>query len=203
MPVTKVGSVRHITKDPSDRFRYMKTKSLAEHQMLLPLGAFVYTAIFTLWEYVNGGVVTHHLLADEDMPGVSNWWGLVIIPLLAWITVAAIRYRRRGSAASLQDLRKKDKIVLKRFLAALIFGMGASLLWKFKLDDVLQYYILIPVVIAFFRPVHLPEFLLGFTLGMLYSFGGVLPVIVGLVLMILCFVIRKLTQWIGSAVVSK
>ena len=70
----------------------------------------------------------------------------------------------------------------QRFLAALVFGIIASILWELRLEQVLQYYILFPILIAFFKPVHLPEFLLGFTLGMIYSFGGILPIIIGIIL---------------------
>jgi hypothetical protein len=181
----------------------MKTKSIAENKALLAIGAFVYTAVFTLWEYVNDGVATHHLFADKDLPGASNWWGLVSMPLLAWIVSALIKHRRSRTSESLQDLKEKDKRVFKRLLAALLFGITASILWELKLENVLQYFILLPILIAFFRPVHLPEYLLGFTLGMIYSFGGILPIFIGLILIILCFLVHKLTQLFKSVAFSK
>ena len=180
----------------------METKSLAENKLLLAIGAFIYTAVFTLREYLNDGVVTHHVFANEDLPGVSNWWGLATVPLLAWIVSSSIRHRRSRKKVAIQERKEKDKRVLKRFLAALVFGIIASILWELRLEQVLQYYILFPILIAFFKPVHLPEFLLGFTLGMIYSFGGILPIIIGIILMIICFLIHKLVLLIKSVAFS-
>jgi hypothetical protein len=54
-------------------------------------------AIFELghlfWEHVNGGVLSHHLLNRSDFPSISNWWGIIILPLLAWFSTTRIRKR--------------------------------------------------------------------------------------------------------------
>ena len=37
------------------------------------------------WEALHGGIVTHHLLQRADLPGISNAWGLLVLPALgAW-----------------------------------------------------------------------------------------------------------------------
>ena len=181
----------------------MKTKSFVENKFLLVAGAFVLTALFVLREYLYDGVVTHHLLANEDLPGISNWWGLLTIPLLTWIVSTLLKRRRRIKKQSLQNLEENDKRVLKRFFTALIFGIAVSIFWELNLENVLQYFILLPILIAFFKPVHFPEFLLGFAIGMIYSFGGILPIIIGLVLLIICFSIHMLIQLIKTAASSK
>ena len=35
-----------------------------------------------LLENFQGGVKSHHLLARKDMPAISNWWGLLIVPIM-------------------------------------------------------------------------------------------------------------------------
>ena len=164
----------------------------------MALGAFVIVFLLTLREYFTEGVITHHLLAREDLPGFSNWWGLLTIPLLAIIVAALIKHRRRRAAESEIDREKHDKIVFRRLLAALLFGLTVSLLWELNLEFVLPYFILLPLLLAFFIPVYLPEYLFGFVLGMIYSFGGILPIIIGLVLLILSFIIHKIVGFIKS-----
>ncbi len=169
-------------------------KSIMNNKILIPLGAFILTSVFILWEYFNGGVVTHHLLAREDLPGLSNWWGLLTIPLLSWLVISIIDKRRDKKIKSESNFEDYETRILKRFLAALLFGIIASLLWEFNLENILQFYILFPILISFFKPVHIPEYLLGFVIGMLFTFGGILPIIIGIVLLILCFVINKVVQ---------
>ncbi|WP_282122303.1 hypothetical protein [Algibacter mikhailovii] len=172
-------------------------QSLGSKKLSIIIGAFIFAAICIVWEHFNGGVITHHLLAREDLPGISNLWGLLSIPLLAWLTVSlTIKQRNKIIKSEPRNLKIFDNKTLKGFLAALLFGIIASLLWEFKFSNSLQYYILAPVLIAFFKPVHLPEYLLGFVIGMLFTFGGILPIIVGTILLILFFLVNGLMKGI-------
>lgn len=177
-------------------------KLIIQNKSLVITGAFIITAVIILREYFNGGVITHYLLAREDLPGFSNWWGLLTIPLLSWIVVTLIQRRLGREAVSGVDPKKRESKLQKRFLAALLFGIICSLLWEFGLASVLQYFILLPLLVAFFRPIHLPEYLLGFVIGMLYSFGGVLPILIGLVLLLLCFLINLIIQFLRKMILS-
>jgi len=169
----------------------MKFKSILNNKIRTTIGALILTALFILWEYLNGGVNTHYLLAREDLPGISNWWGLLTIPILTWFVLSLIQ-RRQNNDKRLQPMPANEETnILKRFLASLIFGIMMSILWEFRLEGILPYLIFLPVVIALFRPVHLPECLLGFVLGMLYTFGGILPIIVGSVLVVLSWIANK------------
>lgn len=178
-------------------------KSIFENRIKVTIAAFIIVLIFILIEHYNGGVETHYLLAREDLPGISNWWGLLTIPLLGWIVSTLTTHRRNKKVKSKQNLEEDNNNVLKRFIAALIFGIVASILWEFNLENILQYFILLPILIALFIPVHLPEFLLGFVLGMMYTFGGILPIIVGLVLLTICFVINELIRFLKNVILPK
>lgn len=37
------------------------------------------------WEWSQGGIISHHLLADPSMPAMPNAWGLLWLPLLAYL----------------------------------------------------------------------------------------------------------------------
>lgn len=152
-------------------------------------GVLLFTSSCILWEHLNGGVITHHLLARKDLPGISNWWGLLNIPALTWISLFLIHKRR-------QQNEELENTIVKRVLAAFIFGLIASILWEFNFDEILPFYILLPLPIALIKPLHLPEYLLGFVLGMLFTFGGILPILVGLVLILLCYLIHKIIRFL-------
>ncbi len=173
----------------------MKIETIIKNKMYPVLGAFLLTLAFILWEYFNGGVITHHLLASEDMPGMSNWWGLLTIPFLTWVSAIIIDKRETKRRKLHPDSKSFTKQILVRFLAALLFGLIAGMCWEFGFEGFLQYYMLSPILIAVFSPLYLSEYLVGFVIGMLYTFGGILPILLGIVLVILCFIVYKTIQF--------
>lgn len=162
-------------------------------KLRVTLASGFYTLGLILIEYFSGGVVTHYPLADDSLPGITNWWGMITIPLLAWITMTVIE-KRKGQT---------DAITKNPFwLGGLIFGFSVGLLLEFRLEQILQFYIILPWVFALFLKIYRIETLLGFALGMLYTFGGVLPIAIGSILQlvgfILFWVIHYGTTWIFS-----
>ncbi|NND80052.1 MAG: hypothetical protein HKN53_09140 [Maribacter sp.] len=178
-------------------------KSLLDHRIKLPLLAFLVVGLCLALEHFTGGVVTHHLLARDDMPGVSNYWGLVSVPLLAFVVAYVIHRNRYKKTTSEEKLKQHEDVVFKRFIAALAFGITISLLWELRLESVLPYLILLPLLLAFFRPVHYPECLLGFVLGMVYTFGGILPILIGTVLLIIAYLINRIIRLLKRVFVPK
>ncbi len=177
-------------------------ESIFDKKPLIIIGTFILTSVFILLEHYNGGIITHHLLAREDLPGISNLWGLLSIPLLTWLSIALIGNRRNKiSQTDGEKLKSFDKTTWKGFLAALLFGISASLLWEFNFAHILQYFILLPVLIAFFKPVYMPQHLLGFVIGMLFTFGGILPILFGTVLLVLCFLVNKVIGILKSTLI--
>ena len=127
----------------------MNLKSVVNNRILGSISAFLITLLFVLWEYFSGGVVSHNLLARADMPAFSNWWGLLTVPLLFWISIYFINKRQAKGIESGSTPEEYQNEVLKRFLAALAFGLLMSILWEFNFQQILQYLILLPIVIAF------------------------------------------------------
>jgi len=162
----------------------MKIEDLLKKKFILVLLTVIIVCVSLTWEYFNGGVAKHYLLADDTLPGFSNYLGLISLPILAFITSSMHGVR----------LENSESTVTRNFVFGLMFGLGVSLLWEFRLESVLSYYILLPVFLSLFFKVHYIESFFGFALGMLYTFGGVLPIIIGLVLVVLSFVVSKITN---------
>ncbi|SFR31257.1 hypothetical protein SAMN04490243_0084 [Robiginitalea myxolifaciens] len=152
---------------------------------LAALIAFGLVSLQLFYEYTHGGVVSHHLLAREDMPAISNWLGLISIPLLAYLVVRSLRSRvtRNGD-----DARTG---IAAGFVGGLAYGLLMSGLWEFDLDAYMPPLLLLPLLLAFFLPVYRWECFLGMVLGMAWTFGGILPIAIGLLLVLCCWIIYK------------
>ena len=127
-------------------------------------------ALLLGWLHVNGGVPSHHLLADPSLPKLSNWWGLLTLPLLAWYLLGRIERRRLANPAAPQG-------DLTAFVGALAFGALLSLLFTAGRHDATGYMAQSVFVLALFYPIHRAACVLGFVLGMTWTFGAVLPMI--------------------------
>lgn len=130
----------------------------------------VVMALLLGWQHLNGGVPSHHLLADASLPTLSNWWGLLTLPVLAWFLLGRIERRRRADPAAPHG----DSAA---FAGALVFGAVLSLLFTAGRHDATDYMALSVFVLALFYPVHRAACVLGFVIGMTWTFGAVLPTI--------------------------
>ena len=130
------------------------------------------------WEYTHGGVFAHHLLNNPDMPAISNWWGLLVIPLLTWWLVGRIQRsvmaRRRGGELNYQ---RGGIVPWTGFVAALVYG--AALAIAFSLGSPFVNYLFFALLaLALVIRAWRAEFVLGFVLGMTFVFGAVLPTLI-------------------------
>lgn len=144
------------------------------------------------WNYFNGGVPSHHVLADESLPLISNWWGALVIPSLTWILTYLIQkrvYRSRNYGKA-----KQLKKALISFVAALVFGALLAVFFTLGLSDLPGYMLLGVLFAALFLPIYRAEYLLGFVFGMTYTFGAVLPTVVGCILALIAAAIYLLLR---------
>ncbi len=169
---------------------YPMLKALLRNKVATAAGFGLVILALILREYFSGGVITHHLLAQEDMPGFSNWWGLFTVTSLALIVLWLVDRRLQ------QHPETKEGSVLRAFFGALLFGVAMGVLWEFGMVEILSKAIWLPLVLALFLPVYRPEYLLGFVVGMAYTFGGILPILFGVVLLTGSFIIHKLARWV-------
>ena len=140
---------------------------------------------FLVWQNFHGGVVSHHLLNRADMPAISNWWGGLLLPLMTWFLIGRV-YRRVASQTGV-SLR----YALIGFIGALCFGVLLSVFFTLRDDQVTGVIFESLFVVALVVPIYRAEYLLGFVLGMAYTFGGVLPSIVGSVMALITMVIYR------------
>lgn len=138
------------------------------------------------WEALHGGIASHHLLQSADMPALSNAWGLLILPALAaW---AAGRLPPAPPAA-------RDWLpVAAGFAMPLLLGAALSLAFALKLQALTEAIFFGLLLLALLLPAHRPEQLLGFVLGMSWTFGAVLPTLVGGVIAGLSWAMRHLVR---------
>lgn len=138
-----------------------------------------------LWQYFHEGIPSHYFLADKTMPLVSNAWGALVIPITTWFLL----FRVNSGLFSDSDTIPFPKHTLIAFLSALLFGfaLGISIVNRFELF--LSNVPLILFSFALFFPTYKAEYFLGFVLGLTYFIGGVLPVVVGSVFLLISAVI--------------
>ena len=167
--------------------------------------AIVTFAIWTLlvWNYFHGGIPSHHLLADENLPEVSNIWGGILLPVLTWFLLYRIQVRinRRNNANS--SVTYSISKILYGFVAAVLFGIVLSTFFTFGNTDVPGYMLILLFLLAVFIPVYRSEYILGFVIGMTYTVGAVLPTLVGSILTLIGFVIYFCARPVLSYVRSK
>ena len=146
--------------------------------------------IILAWDYNHGGVPGHHILADETLPKISNWWGGLLLPLLTWFLLYRIQIRSTTTNGGNAETPTYFKNILYRFALALLFGIVLAVFFSFGNTDIPGYMILVVFPLALFFPIYRSECLLGFVIGMTITFGGVLPTGIGTILLLLCALIH-------------
>jgi hypothetical protein len=134
------------------------------------------------WEYFHGGVRTHHFLARSDMPAFSNWWGLLVLPALAWFAGGCVEKRIALKSAGDDAAVKLPASVIAGFVGGLLFGVLLSTSFMTGHDSISSALFQGMLLLALLLPVYRAECLLGFVLGMTFTFGAVLPTFIGSVI---------------------
>jgi len=140
---------------------------------LLPYGlglALLATAAHLGWEVTHGGVKTHHLLARGDLPGASNWWGLLILPLLGGFASRTVTGRVRASQGTVAN-------AAAALVGSLLIGIALSASFTAGYESVTSGIFLAALIAGLVLPTYRAEFMFGFVLGMTFVFGPVLSLI--------------------------
>ena len=147
-------------------------------QFRLYFTGFISLAIWALlaWNYTHGGIPSHHVLAQEDLPEFSNLWGALLIPALTWFLLT--RIQKRIPAGQIGLLGIPSNIVFG-FLGALIYGILLATFFTLGNSDMSGLLFQGVFLLALFFPIYRSEYLLGFVLGMTYTFGAILPTGIG------------------------
>lgn len=153
---------------------------------------------FLAWDYFHGGVPTHYILHNDDLPGFSNWWGAITTPLVTWGLLYLIYLRTLK-----QDSKNKTASIVYGFVGFFLYAVVMSYLFSTGSETVLLYLTLGLIILSFFVPIYRPECLLGYILGMIYVFGSILPLLFGVIFWTLYSIAYKLPRGIIGYYKSK
>lgn len=159
------------------------------------------------WDHFHGGVPRHYLLHDPGMPAISNWWGGVLLPAMTWFLAGRI-HRRVQDPEGENGLAKTYPVaVIVGFVGSVLFGALLSILFNTDHETVLSYMVMSLPLLALLFPIYRAEYVLGFVLGMTFTFGAVLPtgfaVLVALVGLVLYQFVRPVLLHIGRWAAGK
>jgi len=163
---------------------------MASHPIDRPragLTVLVTIAIWSLlaWRHFHEGVPAHHLLHNPDLPRISDWFGGLLLPVLTWglLSLAKRRVMATGSPGV--------KSVAVGLVAGAAVGVVMAVTFFSGHESLTSYLFFGLLPLALFVPVHRPECLLGFVLGMTAGFGAVLPTLFGSLMALATFVIHR------------
>jgi len=155
--------------------------------------AIVSIAIWTLliWDYFHGGIPSHHLLANDKLPAVSNGWGAILLPLLTWFLLYRIHKWALCNHDEIAKSPRRLHRLVYRLFSAFLFGALLSAFFTFGYADICGYMVLGLFPLAIFFPIYRAECLLGFVLAMTFTFGAILPTGFGGLLCLACFLLYR------------
>jgi hypothetical protein len=154
------------------------SKNLGFFLTILPFLYGLYYYIFNLMEVC----LRITFLADESYPKISNWYGLLIISILSFIT-----YKKFKTTPFL----KKE---LLESIIAILYGLLIYLCFKNYLKFDPSYLFIGIFIIGIIYPIYRIHIYFGVILGMTYGFGAVLPAVM--------IVLAILLSWISHTLVK-
>lgn len=123
------------------------------------------------WEYTHGGVKSHHLLNRADLPAISNWWGVLALPVLGWLASHVVARREAAEVGSTLK-------ALQAFFGAFLIGIALSTAFVTAHEALTSGIFLAALAAGLILRTYRAEYIFGFVLGMTFVFGSVLPTFV-------------------------
>ena len=139
-----------------------------------PVMAFAAAAAHLAWEASHGGIRSHHLLNQADLPAVSNSWGLLVLPVLGWLAAYFVRCRAQSNAHAPSQ-------ALVAYMGSLVVGLALSAAFRLDLSSVTSGLFFAVLLSGVVLRTYRAEYVFGFVLGMTFVFGSVLPTMAALV----------------------
>ena len=147
--------------------------------------------ILLLWNHFNGGIPSHHILANENLPKISNAWGAILMPVLTWLAVNRVGARENIKDKSIREIPLK---VIITFFTSLFIGLSIATSFTLAISGLPLVLLQLVLAASLFFPIYRAEGLLGFVLGITYTFGAVLPTGVGLILCVIGYLVYNLVR---------
>jgi hypothetical protein len=171
----------------------MTDKSAYRLELSVVAFAVLFPAAYLAWQATHGGVVSHHLLDQRNLPALSNWWGLVVIPLVGALASWSAQRRAAINAAALTKAAAAT-------VGAFLVGVALSVSFAVDSGGSASAYIFFAVLLSgVMLPTYRPEYVFGFAIGMSFVIGLVLPTIIALVAVAISaafhFLVRPAFVW--------
>ena len=144
------------------------------------------------WEHLHGGIASHHLFNRADLPAISNAWGAVFLPALAWF-LAGIVLRRAVD-------RRAARGIGIAFFGALAAGVTLSATFLGGHESAASAIFLGIGLSGLVLRVYRGEYVLGFVLGMTFAIGAMLPTLVASCIAALSAVVHLVLRPLGIRV---
>lgn len=153
------------------------------------------TALVTLliwghiaWDYTHDGIPVHYILHSQDMPGIPNWWGAIVLPFFTYFLLFRISKRLNKT-----ENKESLKLMCSRLLAGILFAVSISVSFMNGID-ITDYIMGLIFLLAFIFPLYKLEYFLGWVLGSAFSFGAIIPILLGSILCLIFFLIYQLVR---------
>lgn len=159
-------------------------------KLILTAGTTLLMSVMLLLEYLRGGINSYHPLGIKDLPMISNWLGLVAIPLFSWLSLSNLQMRNKGENNKQKPISKSQ---FYGFISGVLFGIITTVFFYAKLG-LNSHLLLVTFILALFIPIYRAEYYFGYVMGMVYGFGGVLPILFGGVSIVIYFIEYKLIR---------
>jgi hypothetical protein len=145
-----------------------------------PFSAAISLAYLSLlvWQHLHGGVPGHSFLARDDMPVISNWWGALVLPALTWLLTGRLISRLARVGGDAARRAHESRVAALAFAGALVYGSVMAVGFSSGRTEVSSQLFLALPVLGLLLPLFRAEYVLGFVLGLTYTFGAVLPVVI-------------------------
>ena len=119
-------------------------------KLILTAAATLLMSIMLLLEYLRGGINSYHPLGNKDLPMISNWLGLLTIPLFSWLSLSNLQMRNKGENNKQKPISKSQ---FYGFIGGVLFGIITTIFFYAKLG--LNSHLLIAsFVLALFLPIY-------------------------------------------------
>lgn len=188
-------------QDVSIFLRIMDKKVFLKISYYFVLAILLYSLSIQLWDYFHEGVPSHHFLANKNLPKVSNWWGIISLPLAVAFLLYRIQLREFAHSNSIE--KNKIKRLILHFGLAFLYAMIIAVSFSTDNSPISSFFFFGIFAFALFFPLYKSEFCLGFILGLSYTFGGVLPLVICLFLAIICFVLLTVSRLVWVKLVKR
>lgn len=169
----------------------------ARHYMpaFLAFSSLVFGAALLAYEHFNGGVQSNYLLDRPDLPLISNWFGLIVLPLLGWLLGVRLRNHLTSSTGSRLPIG-----IWAGLVCSLLYGAALATSCELAPFTITSGLLLGLLLLAVVLPIYRIECIFGFVVGMTFTFGAVLPALVAVVFAAVSIVAHFVFRAVMSAI---